>query len=90
MPCGSEVSLFSLKLDAIVHFLNLLKVVVFGLVSLELEGRCQEVILSTEQLVSDVNLSGNFKAKQTAFFTLGLDIIEEESLCFLILHKLFI
>jgi hypothetical protein len=90
MPCGSEVSLFSLKLDAIVHFLNLLKVVVFGLVSLELEGRCQEVILSTEQLVSDVNLSGNFKAKQTAFFTLGLDIIEEEGLCFLILHKLFI
>ena len=51
-----------------------------SLVSLEFEGRSQQIVVNAEHLASDVNLSGDFKAEEAAFLALRLDFIEKEGL----------
>ena len=72
--------MLTLKLGIVVHGLDLLEEEVLGLVSLELEGRSEEVVLGRESHCRDVNLGGDFETEEAALLSLNLNVVDEEFL----------
>jgi hypothetical protein len=61
---GETGSLLSLELSSIIHRLDVLDEESLGIIALKFEGRGQQVVLSCEYSLSQVDSLGNLEAKE--------------------------
>jgi hypothetical protein len=79
-----------LKLGSLVHFLYLLEEIVLGFISLEFEGRSQNVILRCKGNVSKMEDSRDLEAMESSAFRLCCNFTLNEVDDLLVLQNLLV